>query len=331
LILLLLILAPQLPCTYAQDNAPSSKADDVQAPPAGDDTASLASQEDLNSLSLQGSDLQAARPVPGEKDEKPEFTRELLEVQWRAGDPIYLYVIRPRGVEKPPAVLYLYSYPSETDRFMNDSYCRRVTQGGFAAVGFVSALTGHRYHGIAMKKWFVSELPAVLVMSVHDVQMILNYLSSRGDLDMNRIGMFGEGSGGTIAILAAAVDPRIKALDLLDPWGDWPHWLAKSARVPDAERPNYLKPEFLKQVAPYDPIRWLRKLKQRVRIVDVASNVVNPPTCRKKIESAARRRTKEVVKYQDGDALKASLSGGKLFDWIKDQLRQQGSERQGAQ
>ena len=32
--------------------------------------------------------------------------------------------------------------------------------------------------------------------------------------------MFGEGSGGTIALLAASVDPRIKAVDVLNPWGD---------------------------------------------------------------------------------------------------------------
>ena len=36
------------------------------------------------------------------------------------------------------------------------------------------------------------------------------------------------GSGAAIAILAAAIDPRLKALDLVDPWGDWPDWLAKS-------------------------------------------------------------------------------------------------------
>src|ERR1022692_4628664 len=76
--------------------------------------------------------------------------------------------------------------------------------------GFVSALTGQRYHDRPMKEWFVSELPEALGSSVHDVQMILNYLADRNDLDMTRVGMYGQGSGGTIAILAASADPRLK-------------------------------------------------------------------------------------------------------------------------
>jgi hypothetical protein len=78
--------------------------------------------------------------------------------------------------------------------------------------------------------------------------------------------MFGQGSGGTIAILSASVDPRIKALDVLDPWGDWPDWLAKSPQVPDAERAAYLKPEFLAKVAPLDPVVWLPKLTDRAHV-----------------------------------------------------------------
>src|ERR1700723_1893260 len=172
--------------------------------------------EDWSSLSLADSELITERPLIGEVDEAPQFTRELLQVKWRQGDPIDLYVIRPKGVAKPPAILYLYSYPSETEIFRSDAYGASVTRNGFAAIGFVSALTGHRYTNRPMKQWFVSELQEALGSSVHDVQMILNYLSTRDDLDMSRVGMFGVGSGATIAILAAAADPRIKTIDVID-------------------------------------------------------------------------------------------------------------------
>jgi hypothetical protein len=277
--------------------------------------------EDLDLLSLVGSDLSPEKPFVSEKDELPEFTRELIQVHWRFADPIYLYVIRPRGVESPPVVLYLYSYPTEGEQFMDDGYCRRVVKGGFAAVGFVSALTGHRYHGRPMKQWFVSELQESLVTSTHDVQMILNYLSTRGDVNMDRVGMMGAGSGATIAILAAAIDPRIKALDLLDPWGDWPDWMAYSARIPDAERPNFIKPEFLKRVAPFDPVQWLPQLKSiAVRLEFLNDDVVTPESCKKRIESAAPHVSVEVVKYDSTRALLDASAGGKHFQWIKDQL-----------
>lgn len=300
---------------------PTAKPDSASSQPtasAGD----LDESEDFQSLSLHGRSLKAQQPLVAEKGEFPGFTREILEVKWRRGDPIHLYVILPEGAKKPPVVLYLYSYPSETDRFRDDDFCRRVTQGGFAAVGFVSALTGQRYHDIPMKQWFVSELPYSLTASVHDVQMILNYLDSRGDVDMDRVGMFGQGSGGSIAVLAAAVDPRIKAIDLLNPWGDWPDWMAKSARVPDTERPNYVKPEFLDRVAPLDPVRWLPKLKSRpVRILDAMDDPITPAVSKRQIESAAPAPSGQVTEYGDTEAMQQELSGGKLFHWIKQQLR----------
>jgi len=285
--------------------------------------------EDWSTLSLANSHLQAERPILGEKDDDPQFTRELLQVKWRPGDPIDLYVIKPKGVSKPPVVLYLYSYPTETDRFRDNRYCARITSGGFAAVGFVSALTGHRYHDRPMKQWFVSELQEALGSSVHDVQMILNYLGSRDDLDLNSVGIFGEGSGGTIAILAAAADTRIKAIDLLDPWGDWPDWMASSGIIPDEERSNFQKPEFLAKVAPLDPVVWLPQLRsQHIRIQELKSDAVTPKTAKEKIDSASPASA-QLARY-DGDLqLYAASSGGRLFQWIKDQLRS-GKETQPA-
>ena len=191
-------------------------------------TAQPADYEDWTSPDLETSHLLAVPPLVGEKDDMPDFTRELLQVQWRAADAIDLYVIRPKGVEEPPVILFLYGHPADSDKFQNDDFCNLLVKGGFAAVGFAPALSGHRFHERPMKEWYVSEMQETLGASAHDVQMVLNYLATRGDLDMSRVGMFGEGTGGSIRILAAAVDPRIKVLDALNPWGDWPEWMAKS-------------------------------------------------------------------------------------------------------
>ncbi len=277
--------------------------------------------EDWSSLSLANSDLIPERPLLGEKDENPQFTRELLQVKWRQGDPIDLYVIRPKGVVKPPAILYLYSYPSETETFRSDRYCANATRNGFAAIGFVSALTGHRYTNRPMKQWFISELQEALGSSVHDVQMILNYLTTREDLDMSRIGMFGVGSGATIAILAAAVDPRIKTIDLIDPWGDWPDWMAKSSLIPERERPDYLKADFLKKVAPLDPVEWLPKLKsQQVRLQQVLDDSVTPRIAQKRIRTAASG-TAQITTFGTTWQFSSAESGDKLLQWVKGQLR----------
>jgi hypothetical protein len=316
-LILVLILFPYMQSAQAKDkHAPSSKAKETTNISAKDLMGPL-TKEDWNKLGLATSELQPQPPVPGEKVDRPEFTRELLQVQWRNGDPIDLYVIKPKGIEKPPVVLYLYSYPSETARYRDDDYCQRVTHGGYAAIGFVAALDGHRYHDRPMKEWFVSELQESLAKSTHDVQMILNYLSTRGDLDMNHVGMFGEGSGGTIAVLAAAADPRITALDLLDPWGDWKDWMAKSSIIPEAERPNYIKPKFLKNVEVVDLIKWLPQLKSRsIRLQEVMDDSITPRASMDRIRQAAPPSA-DVIRYEKRQELGAAAGGGKLFDWIK--------------
>jgi hypothetical protein len=181
-------------------------------------------------------------------------------------------------------------------------------------------LDGHRYHSRPMKEWFVSELQEALGSTVHDVQMILNFLSTRDDLDLSRVGMFGTGSGGSVAILAAAVDPRIKAIDVLDPWGDWPDWMRDSSVIPENERQNYLKPDFLQKVAGLDPTKWLPQLKdQHIRIQEVMDDANTPKAAKEKIDAAAPASAK-IVHYDNTGQFFNAASAGRVFDWVKNQL-----------
>jgi len=278
--------------------------------------------EDLSTPSLRGSEFAPTNAVAYEKDSEGSFTREIVRVGWRLGDPIDLYIIRPVTAKKVPVIIYLYSYPFETDRFRDKSFSQFLVQDGVAAVGFATALTGQRYHDRPMKEWFVSEMKEALATSAHDVQLVLNYLATRSDLnlDLSRVGIFGDGSGATIAILAASVDPRIKALDLLDPWGDWPDWMSESTLVPDAERAGFLQPEFLAGIADFDPVKVLPALhNQKVRMREILSVTVTPNEAKKKIEAAAPPNV-DLVRYQSSqDFRTAAASQG--FAWIKEQLR----------
>jgi hypothetical protein len=297
------------------------------SPPIADpnDTRFQGVKEDWTSPSLAGSQLKPARPLEFVTD-KPQYTLELLRLQWRWGDPIDVYVMKPNGVKKPPVILYLYGYPTNTNIFLNDDYQALVTKNGVAAVGFVSALTGHRYHDRPMKEWFLSELQESLATSAHDIQMVLNYLTTRGDLDMNRVGMFAQGSGASIAILASAVDPRIKVLEALDPWGDWPTWMATSPFVPEEERGDYVKPEFLKKIAPLDPVEWLPKIQaKRARLDRQVFDEVTPKAGADKLRAAAPAGT-AVELYPTMKEFKAAFQEGNNLVWIQQALQSLPSE-----
>ncbi len=277
-------------------------------------------REDMTSPGLATSHLKPAQPLEFVTD-NPRYTSELVRVQWRWADPIDLYVIKPKGVKQPPVILYLYGYPTDTGIFKNDAFEDLVTRDGFAAVGFVSALTGQRYHDRPMKEWFLSELQESLATSAHDVQMVLNYLAARGDLDMDRVGMFAQGSGASIAILASAADPRIKVLEALDPWGDWPNWMATSPFVPKDERAEYLKSDFLKKVTPLDPLDWLPKIRAKSFRLDIESFEANTPTEIKQKLRAAAPHGANVATYKTMDGFKPAFENGNNLKWIHQELQ----------
>jgi hypothetical protein len=281
-------------------------------------------RENLETPSLAASTLKPAPPVRGYIADHDGYSVELIQLQWRFGDPIDLYVMKPQGVKNPPIVLYLYGYPAGTDRFKDEGFQKAVTKNGFAAVGFVSALTDHRYHDRPMREWFVSELQECLAESAHDVQMVLDYLATRGDLDMNRVGMFAQGSGASIAILTSAVDPRIKVVDALDPWGDWPTWMARSPFVPEDERAQYVKPEFLKKVASLDPVDWLPKLQaKKFRLRDATFEPNTPEAAKEKLRAAVPAGA-TIELYKNPDDFNAVVRGQKDLEWIQHEVQAAG-------
>jgi hypothetical protein len=311
--LLFLFLVPQ-------GNAQLSPASPPIADPS--DARFAGVTEDWSTPLLNGSHLRPVPPLIGAFDDThPGYTVQLIQLQWRWGDPLDVYVMKPTGVRNPPVILSLYGYPAGTEPYKNEVFQKALTKDGFAAVGFVSALTGHRYHDRPMKQWFLSELQESLATSAHDVQMLLNYLTARGDLDMTRVGMFGQGSGATIAILASAADPRIKVLDVLDPWGDWPTWLATSPFVPQDERPDYVKPEFLKKAAALETVEWLPKIQaKKFRFQQLLFETDTPQAVKEKLRAAIPAGT-PVVLYKTLDEFKAAFPHSTNLDWIERELR----------
>ena len=281
--------------------------------------ASAPQKEDWSTISLL-KPLPSSPPKIGERDQCSTFTRDLVRVQWRENDPIYLYVMLPKNVVRPPVILYLYTFDTDTNRFLNEKFDEQLTAGGIAAVGFASALMGHRYHDRAMTQWFVSELQEALATSTHDVQMILNYLATRNDLDMSRVGMFGEGSGASIAILAATADRRIRAIDLLNPWGVWPVWLARSSVVPDDERARYTTPDFLKKLDNLEPASELRNLNIPIRLQYINEGSTLPELSKDQMKAAAPPQTK-IIPSDQALAEYRATSGAKFLDWLKYQLK----------
>ena len=285
--------------------------------------------EDWTTISLakSGLNLASTGSLVLSKADVQGCTRELRRLTWRVNDPIDLYVIRPRNEQKLPVVLFLYNYTIDTTTiFQQELWCDIATHNGFAIAGFASALSLQRIRPPRpMREWFVSDLQEALATSTHDVQMVLNYMATRADLDADHVAMVGHGSGGAVAILAAAADPRIRVLDLIDPWGDWPDWLQGSKQIPETERPDYLKPEFLERVSTLDPVTYLPQLKDRaIRIQQVHADAITPAVARDKIAKAAPSAG-QVMRYPDYATEIKTLGTEGMAKWLGEQLNSSGT------
>jgi hypothetical protein len=132
--------------------------------------------------------------------------------------------------------------------------------------------------------------------------------------------MFASGSGASIGILASAADPRIKVLDALNPWGDWPTWMATSPFVPEDERAQYIKPEFLKKVAGLDPVVWLPKVQaKKFRLQDEAFDPKSPVAVKQKLRAAVPAGATVTI-YKSQEELNAVVRSHSELRWIKHEV-----------
>jgi cephalosporin-C deacetylase-like acetyl esterase len=307
--------------TFATGGVQAQSSPDFPPAPLLTESAAGPQPERYDVIAVDRAQFLNTAPELGQIATFPTYTEELLRVKWRQNDPIDVSIVKPTGTAKPHVVIFLYGYGTDPEKFLNQQFCATLASKGFAAVGFQTALTGPRYHDRPLKKWFVSELPESIGASVHDVQLMIDYLTSRGDLDTSRIGLFGQGSGGAIGILAAAADPRITAVDLMNPWGDWPDWLANSPVVPDEERADYTAAAFLKKVKPLDPVLWMDRLGDRpVRLQQTLFDPSTPEQVRKKMRDAMPKNG-QLANYADQAAYVANVSrNGRMLDWLQEQL-----------
>src|SRR5215470_14312644 len=154
-------------CCWAQDARHIEDA--VKFPGLPVAVATKPFHEDWTTLVVDRSIYAKDAPQLAARDQVPNtgFIRERYFVNWRPKDPFDLYVIRPKGVQKPPVILTLYSFPDDTENFKNNAWCEAAVNNGYAVVGFVSVATGHRTRYRLAKEWFVLDMQESLAATAH--------------------------------------------------------------------------------------------------------------------------------------------------------------------
>jgi dienelactone hydrolase len=146
---------------------------------------------------------------------------ELLSIASEANERVPLLIIKSsRGLERRPALIALHGTNGAKES-MRD-LLERYADAGFVAVAMDARHAGERataipglanaYQSALLRAFRTGKGQPYLYDTVWDVMRLVDYLSTRPDVDPVRIGVIGNSKGGTEAYLAAAADTRIAAV-----------------------------------------------------------------------------------------------------------------------
>jgi dienelactone hydrolase len=159
------------------------------------------------------------------REDAPAYTREKVVFTGGRGDRVPAFVMLPKGAKAPhPVVLLIDGWMGGKDRWWEDDTWPRggLAIKALAAHGFAAFVLDAQFHGErAAKQGYlpVEELVCrecrnlrreMIVESVVDHRRALDYLASRGDMDMDRVGALGHSMGGVMTFALAALEPRLK-------------------------------------------------------------------------------------------------------------------------
>mgnify|MGYP002623251731 CR=1 FL=1 len=170
-----------------------------------------------------------ARVVEKTTDEDG-YVREKIVFRGAAGALVPGYFQLPKNnAQKHPCVLLLHGWSQNKDRWFTDgNYIsggevrKALLAAGYAvfaldaqchgdriAVNDYAPVNHYQAEGPQPRKGYFT-LPEIYAQTVKDYRRGIDYLASRGDIDVERIGMIGYSMGGTQTFLLTGVDPRIK-------------------------------------------------------------------------------------------------------------------------
>jgi dipeptidyl aminopeptidase/acylaminoacyl peptidase len=122
---------------------------------------------------------------------------ERVEIPYQ-GKTLYGILRKPEGVKNPPVVVMAVGLDSTKEE--TDAYEQPFHPRGMATLAFDGPGQGEGQYEFGIRGDY--EVP---------VKAVIDYVETRGDLDKNRIGMWGVSLGGYYAPRATAFEKRIKA------------------------------------------------------------------------------------------------------------------------
>jgi len=125
-----------------------------------------------------------------------------------------------------PVVMLMHGLTSEKSAWLEDGFNHgSLVLKGLNEKGYAVMALDAQYHGdraiyndfinpgemVFKKNWFI-RYSNMMTQTIVDYRRAIDYLASRNDIDINRVGILGYSMGGHMTFLLAASEPRVKTI-----------------------------------------------------------------------------------------------------------------------
>ncbi len=206
-------------------------------------TGAVRAQQDTTNIPTIGSEaFQVLRQFYDYDKVVPLDVNVVEQINWRSYDREKIifrgqhgqvpgYFATPKSGNAPyPIIILLHGVTSSKESWWEENSSMGQLAEQLLASGYAVLTIDAEYHGeraenspfespidLLDKEWFV-HFRDMMIESVIDHRRGLDYLASRGDIDMSKIGLVGYSMGGVMTFILSAVDERINvALSCVSP------------------------------------------------------------------------------------------------------------------
>ncbi|MEM2087125.1 MAG: alpha/beta fold hydrolase [Thermoproteota archaeon] len=242
------------------------------------------------------------------------------------GERVPALISIPSGQGKHPCIVFLHGYGGSKEDIM--SFASLVAAEGYAVISIDAEFHGERREeGKALYSPNLEESRNGIVQTVIDLRRAVDYLETKEEIDVGKIGYVGGSMGGILGAIFIGVELRVKAAALLVAGGNMSLMIMRSQHpaIPAIrkylEEQNMTYKELQEKLDPVDPLNFIGKFSPRPVVFHLGKyDRIVPAESGEQLYKAAGE-PKQVYWYDSGHDLPLDLVAARILDFMDRELK----------
>ncbi len=230
-------------------------------------------------------------------------------------------LVLPKVETKVPCIVFLHGYGGSKEDIRE--VAELVAKEGYALIAIDAEYHGERREsGKELYSPDINDSVRGIIQTVIDLRRAIDYLETKREIDIERLGYVGGSMGGILGAIFIGVEPRIKAAALIVAGGNMSLMIRESQHHTMPAIREYLQKEGIsyeelqKMLDPIDPINFIGYFSPRPVVFHLGKlDRIVPAEAGKQLYEAAGE-PKQVYWYDAGHNVPLDLVLARIFDFM---------------